>query len=410
MAGAALLKLPALALRLTGRAVALPFRVFGVGLQRRTWLLFYSGYLAALAFKAARRAWRRRHDAYDGLDGLVSFSSRLIAGGGRGGGPGMHACARAAGGWAEGEGAAASASGGAGGAPAIRGSAGARVHTHAHTRAHTHTHTHTHARANIHTHTHTHTTHTTHTTHLHTPTRPHTPAAARAAESEREDRFIYDPLASVLAGRKALSRHGLRPRNVLLLSRSEPVAPAAPPGWAQRAGGGLTRAAAALVASFSPPARPVPRLVMRTRFFDDAVLAATWAGGRGAPDARLATTQTVEALSDAGHGPCQQVVMLGAGARRGAARRTARVGGGGAEAAAARAGAAARPGRRVFAAEGKRAAPPETTGAARATRPGPRPLRPAPNPPAYARTHAPRRQSPGQAWTRGRGACLCPTT
>ncbi|KAI8473409.1 MAG: S-adenosyl-L-methionine-dependent methyltransferase [Monoraphidium minutum] len=220
MAPDALLKAPAAALRLAGRAAALPFRLaavpFKISMQKRTWLLFYTGYFAALLAKAARKAWRARADAYEGLDGLVSFSSRLIA-------------------------------------------------------------------------------------------------AARAAESEREDRFIYDPLASVLAGRKALARHGLRPRNVLLLARSAPEAPAAPPGWSRRDTGELTRAAAAVCAAFVPPDRPVPRLVMRTRFFDDAVLAAAWGGGRPAPDALLATAGAVEALADAGHGPCQQVVMLGAG-------------------------------------------------------------------------------------------------
>lgn len=141
------------------------------------------------------------------------------------------------------------------------------------------------------------------------------PTAARAAESEREDRFVYDPLAFVLAGRKALARHGLRPRSALLLAHAAPVAPAAPAGWSQRESGTLARATAAVVAAFTPPPRPVPRLAMRTRFFDDAVLTAAWAGGRDAPDALLATKETVEALADAGHGPCQQVVMLGAGER-----------------------------------------------------------------------------------------------
>jgi hypothetical protein len=100
---------------------------------------------------------------------------------------------------------------------------------------------------------------------------------------------------------------------VLLLARSAPTAAAAPAGWSRLGSGELTRAAAAAAAAFAPPARPVPRLAMQTRFFDDAVLAATWGAGRAAPDALGATSGTVEALADAGHGPCQQVVMLGAG-------------------------------------------------------------------------------------------------
>lgn len=79
-----LLRLPALALRVAGRVLALPIRIMGGGLSRRTWLLFYSGYIAAQLLKAARGALKRRRDPYDGLDGVVSFSSRLIAGEGLG--------------------------------------------------------------------------------------------------------------------------------------------------------------------------------------------------------------------------------------------------------------------------------------------------------------------------------------
>jgi len=179
------------------------------------------------------------------------------------------------------------------------------------------------------------TTKTTHPSQYHPqrPSRNDNPSAARAAESERDDRFVYDPLASVLAGRRALSRYKLRPHNVLLIPRTAPIAPAAPAGWSQRnaaaaaataaaaaaddatseAGAGA-RATSSTLTAFTPPARPVPRLVMRTRFFDDAVLAATWGSGMPAPDALGPTAATVDALADAGHGPCRQVVMLGAGA------------------------------------------------------------------------------------------------
>lgn len=77
-----LLRLPGRALRLSGRILKLPFKVLTLGIQGRTWLLFYCGYFAALLVKGLVRKLRRREeDAYDGLDGIVSFSSRLIAGG-----------------------------------------------------------------------------------------------------------------------------------------------------------------------------------------------------------------------------------------------------------------------------------------------------------------------------------------
>lgn len=217
--------------RAAGRAASISGKVASLGLPARTWALFYGGYFAALLVKALRRALRSS-DVADGLDGVVSFSSCLIA-------------------------------------------------------------------------------------------------AARAAESEREDRFIYDPLASVLAGRKALAKHGLRPRSALLVAHTAPIQPAAPPGWVRPEDGASaseaapsrspprspsrTKRPAATAPAFAPPARPVPRLAMRTRFFDDAVLAATWGSGLPAPGALSATIAAVDALSDAGHGPCRQVVMLGSG-------------------------------------------------------------------------------------------------
>lgn len=59
-----------------------------LGLSRRTWLLFNAGYALALLLKAARKELRRRRDAFEGLDGIVSFSSRMIAGGRAGDGGG----------------------------------------------------------------------------------------------------------------------------------------------------------------------------------------------------------------------------------------------------------------------------------------------------------------------------------
>lgn len=64
-------------LRKLGGAAA---KLSTLGLPRRFWTLFYGGYLAALVAKALRRKLRAAGDAYDGLDGIVSFSSRMIAG------------------------------------------------------------------------------------------------------------------------------------------------------------------------------------------------------------------------------------------------------------------------------------------------------------------------------------------
>lgn len=99
-------------------------------------------------------------------------------------------------------------------------------------------------------------------------------AASRAVETEREDHVIDDPLAKVLAGKSAYARAKER---------------AAANSDQQQEGKG----------------RLIPKLVIRTRFFDDAVLGAT--GIESVP-------QHSELTRALGHSPgCTQVVMLGAG-------------------------------------------------------------------------------------------------
>jgi len=79
-AGGIVLKAPVFVLRLAGRIAQLPLKIAGLGLSRRTWLLWYTGYFCALAIKAVAKTIKKRRDAYEGMDGIVSFSSRMIAG------------------------------------------------------------------------------------------------------------------------------------------------------------------------------------------------------------------------------------------------------------------------------------------------------------------------------------------
>jgi hypothetical protein len=75
-----LVRAPLTVLRVAGRVLRLPFRVAGLGLSRRGWFLFYTGYWVAKGARLAKAKIKQRNDAYDGLDGPVSFSACLIAG------------------------------------------------------------------------------------------------------------------------------------------------------------------------------------------------------------------------------------------------------------------------------------------------------------------------------------------
>ena len=73
-------------------------------------------------------------------------------------------------------------------------------------------------------------------------------AAARAAETEREDAFVRDPLAAILAGEKAV-----RERRAALSK------------------GSSARPATGELPSATAPQRPITRIVFRTVWFDRAI-------------------------------------------------------------------------------------------------------------------------------------------
>ncbi|GIL52676.1 hypothetical protein Vafri_8494 [Volvox africanus] len=87
-------------------------------------------------------------------------------------------------------------------------------------------------------------------------------AANRALETEEPEPYILDALAAGLCGQEALDARRARDRV---------AAPADPP---------VAKASALL--NPEPMAgscqRPIPRLIMRTKFFDDVVTAVTWCG------------------------------------------------------------------------------------------------------------------------------------
>ncbi len=85
--------------------------------------------------------------------------------------------------------------------------------------------------------------------------------AARAEESERADAYVRDPLAAILAGRKAMRARkrffAARPKE----APSDDKQPSSAPEQQQQRQG-----------------RPIPRLVFRTLFFDHAIQAAVGLG------------------------------------------------------------------------------------------------------------------------------------
>ncbi|GLC40669.1 hypothetical protein PLESTM_001099500 [Pleodorina starrii] len=130
-------------------------------------------------------------------------------------------------------------------------------------------------------------------------------AANRAVETEQPEPYIVDPLAAGLCGREALEARRARDRPTE--RPSDAASTAAPPAGEQPAG---------TQPQPQPQLqRPIPRLIMRTKFFDDVVTAVTWRGaGAGAePASRGCHAQLAATAASGAAGTCLQVVLLGSG-------------------------------------------------------------------------------------------------
>ncbi|EFJ49541.1 hypothetical protein VOLCADRAFT_89847 [Volvox carteri f. nagariensis] len=111
--------------------------------------------------------------------------------------------------------------------------------------------------------------------------------ANRAVETEQREPYIWDPLAAGLCGQEALEAR--RPQ----LQSQLGIAPG--PQTVAR--------------------RPIPRLIMRTKFFDDVVSVVTWRGtGHSAAAASHSChAELAVAAASSSSQPCLQVVVLGSG-------------------------------------------------------------------------------------------------
>ncbi|GFR48857.1 hypothetical protein Agub_g10811, partial [Astrephomene gubernaculifera] len=170
-------------------------------------------------------------------------------------------------------------------------------------------------------------------------------AANRAVETEQEEPYILDPLAAGLCGQQALEAARKRIASAAAAAAAaaaaevtpaaagaaasdagtvaqvpaphgsdpggtgSPTAPPCTPGGAAEA----DREPRPVALLQQPRARPIPRLIMRTKFFDDVVLCTTWQGeGPGAaPAGHSCHARLLEACRTAP--PCLQVVLLGSG-------------------------------------------------------------------------------------------------
>ena len=133
----------------------------------------------------------------------------------------------------------------------------------------------------------------------------HWHAASRAVETEQPDAFIRDPLAAILAGPEALAR-----RKAYDVSPSQGTDKQQQPQLASATESSATKEACSAPERLEDVhrgkmQRPVPRIIMRTRFMDDATLV----GVRVQPsaEAKGAFAPTLDHLETAGASACKQV-------------------------------------------------------------------------------------------------------
>ncbi|GLI68040.1 hypothetical protein VaNZ11_012363 [Volvox africanus] len=125
-------------------------------------------------------------------------------------------------------------------------------------------------------------------------------AANRAVETEEPEPYILDPLAAGLCGQEALDAR--RARDRVAAPAVRPVANTS------------TLLQPEPMAGLHPCQRPIPRLIMRTKFFDDVVTAVTWRGsGVGEKAGDHSCHKELLATLRRAERPCRQVVLLGSG-------------------------------------------------------------------------------------------------
>uniref|UniRef100_A0A383VJH4 S-adenosyl-L-methionine-dependent methyltransferase n=1 Tax=Tetradesmus obliquus TaxID=3088 RepID=A0A383VJH4_TETOB len=155
-------------------------------------------------------------------------------------------------------------------------------------------------------------------------------AAARAVESMRPDAFVVDPLACILAGPKAMAKY--KDNEIVVNARNSSSSSSSSTGQQalhathdkqqqeQRAAESEQQQQQQPTGNQEEPQqceptqqaeqRQVPRLIMRTCFFDDAALAAV-----GAPPQRAVRClqPLLQHVAEHGLPSCKQVVLLGSG-------------------------------------------------------------------------------------------------